>query len=153
MADVMQQAPKTIYLVVGVPCAGKSWVCEQLDGLYSYVRHDDHIGGDYVAAIHGRAQLTAKPLLAETPFSMSQIVEPLQARGFDVQPVFIIEDEATLRQRYRAREHKDIPAGHLSRQKTYAKRAVEQKAFYGTSAEVLGHLSQRLRTEKWPWEQ
>lgn len=143
-------AARIVYLVVGVPCAGKSWVCEQLDGLYSYVRHDDHIGGDYVAAIHGRAQLTTKPLLAETPFSMSQIVGPLEARGFDVKPVFIIEDEATLRQRYRAREHKDIPPGHLSRQKTYAKRSLDMGAYRGDAESVLAYL--KRKAWKWPWE-
>ncbi len=141
---------KPVYLVVGVPCAGKSWVCEQLDGLYSYVRHDDHIGGDYPAAVHGRTLLTTKPVLAETPFSMSQIVEPLEKYGHKVVPVFIIEPEDVLRQRYRARERKDIPAGHLSRQKTYANRAREGRHLTGTSNEVLKIL-QNIAW-KWPWE-
>jgi hypothetical protein len=143
---------KQIILVVGVPCAGKSWVCEQLDGLYSYVRHDDHIGGDYVAAIRGRTLLTTKPVLAETPFSMSQIVEPLQARGLEVKPVFIIEHPDELRARYLAREGKPIPAGHLSRQKTYEQRSKDTGAFRGNSAAVLEYLKRRAPPEKWPWQ-
>lgn len=145
-----------IYLVVGVPCSGKSWVCEQLGELYAYVRHDDFIGGNYVNEIIGEARQSTKPVLCETPFSMSQIMEPLQSAGFDVEPVFIIEDPKTLRERYQAREGKEIPKGHLTRQETYKYRAVELGASGGTSAEVLAYLRTAagpLVIEwRWPWE-
>lgn len=166
---------KQIYLVVGVPCAGKSWVCEQLGALYSYVRHDDYKDTNkYIAAIVGAAAASSKPLLIETPFSMSQLVEPLESHDYKVTPVFIIEDSDTLRQRYKARERKDIPAGHLTRQETYTRRGEELRAFRGPSEAVLHHL-QHLRPmepprseggqafedwkaeqdttrEEWPWQ-
>lgn len=148
----MTGTKQKIYMVVGVPCAGKSWVCEQLRELYTYVRHDDFMAfppRTYVEAIKANADGGHKPVLCETPFSMSQIVDPLQAKGFDVEPVFIIEDPETLRERYQAREGKPIPAGHLTRQETYMKRA---HSFFGTSAEVLEYLTQLRPRRTWPWE-
>lgn len=137
-----------IYLVIGVPGSGKSWVCEQLRHLFRYVRHDDYMyiarkddpGGGYLNAIRRAAVESDKPLLIETPFSVSKLLEPLEADGHDVTPVFIIEREAVIAQRYRARDGKDIPRGHLTRLVTYAARADEYGAFKGTSTEVLAHL-------------
>lgn len=131
-----------VYLVVGVPCAGKSWVCEQLTGQYEYVPHDEYIGQSYVVGIAERMRTATKPLLIETPFSMSQIVGPLERAGVVVTPVFIIENHKTLEDRYQAREGKPIISGHLTRQQTYAERAQETGAFFGTSRDVLRHLQQ-----------
>lgn len=127
------------YLVVGVPCSGKSWVCGQQDS-YDYIAHDDHIGGDYTAAIIEHAKTATRPLLVETPFSVSQIVGPLANQGFEVTQVFIIEDEQVLTTRYAEREEKPIPQGHISRQKTYAQRAMQTGSYVGTSTEVADHL-------------
>lgn len=151
---------KQIYMVVGVPCSGKSWVCEQLRDRFHYVRHDDYIDRDYVNEIVRVANSTrmlpaAKPLLIETPFSMSQILEPLEKAGFNVTPVFILETREVLRDRYRAREGTPIPQGHLTRQDTYRVRASHMQAFRGTSSEVLRYLqslSQYNTGFKWPWE-
>lgn len=145
---------RTVYMVVGCPCSGKSWVCEQLHEQFCYVRHDDFIGDlrIYIAAINQAAITATRPLLIETPFSMSQLEEPLNASGrYHVVAVFILEQHEELERRYRAREGKPIPIGHLSRQKTYAKRAQERQAFSGTSAEVLRHLK-GLAPPKYPWE-
>lgn len=136
-----------VYLVVGVPSSGKSWVCEQLREKFEYVRHDDHQDGGYVDAI--LADRGEKPVLCETPFSISQIMEPLLAAGRKVIPVFVIEEPQVLIDRYQRRQEekgtppenqKPIPSGHLTRQKTYADRARAHSAFAGTSAQVLEHL-------------
>lgn len=148
-----------VYLVVGVPCAGKSWVCEQLRDLYTYVRHDDFMAyppSTYVEAIMRNAEGGHKPVLAETPFSMSAIMEPLRAGNYHVVPVFIIESTEVLEQRYAVRERKPFPAGHASRQKTYRKRAVDGGHYFAPSAEVLMHLKRKMQNVeplvKWPWE-
>lgn len=130
---------KKAYLVVGCPGSGKSWVCDQLKQMFRYVPHDMFINKDYLDAIQ-RSKDTDKPLLIETPFSISQIKEPLEKRGFQVEPVFIQEKPETIAERYKARENRDIPKGHLTRQQTYASRAKEANAFSGTSSEVLEHL-------------
>lgn len=129
-----------IFLVIGVPSSGKSWVCEQLSDLFHYVPNDDYIGEDYGAALIKAAHVAALPVLAEAPFGISELKERLEAEEIEVVPVFIIEEDDILAERYEAREHREIPKGHLSRQRTYVTRAEEYGAFSGTSEEVLEHL-------------
>lgn len=134
-----------VILVVGVPGSGKSWVCDKLTDKYEYVRNDDHIGGSnqaskYVRAILDATKASPKAVLAEAPFSISEIKEPLERNGIEVTCVFILEDQNILRGRYMERDGKEIPKGHLSRQVTYAKRAQEYRSYYGTSEQVLTHL-------------
>jgi hypothetical protein len=118
-------------------------VCEQVDKDFFYLPHDDFIDapkGAYVKAAIRGADMADKPLLLETPFSMSEIVEPLESKGFNVIPVFIQERHDVISDRYFKREGKEIPRGHLSRQNTYLDRAKTMNAFHGTSQEVLNHL-------------
>lgn len=133
---------KKIIAVVGAPGSGKTWVCNQLKDKYNYIPHDDYIGKDYVKAIIDRSNYGTTTLI-EIPFSITQIKEPLEAEGLDFETVFIIEDEKTLSDRYLKREGKPIPKGHLTRQQTYAARAVEYKSFKGTAEQVLKHLKSK----------
>ena len=118
---------KEIFMVVGSPGSGKSWVNNQLKDSYDYIPHDDYIGTQnkgisktYHQAITEKAQSSSKPILIESPFSISQIKDPLEKEGYIVTPIFIVEPDAVISDRYRAREGKEIPKGHLSRQQTYA---------------------------------
>ncbi len=132
-----------IYMVIGCPGSGKTWVCEKLSNKFTWVRHDDYIGlgeNAYVEAIVEAADSSLKPLLIEAPFSISSIVDPLKRFDFNIVPVFIQEDPQTIVDRYFSRENKEIPKGHLTRQKTYAERAKNWNAFVGSSLEVLNHL-------------
>lgn len=142
-----------VYMVVGCPGSGKSWVCDQLREHFTYVRHDDHIGGNYVAEILKAFKHSTRPLLIETPFSMSQLIDPLKKAGVHVTPVFIIEKHDVIRERYRKRGSGEIPAGHLSRQLTYELRAEGQQAFRGTSEQVLAYLKSvsPLQGQRYPW--
>lgn len=131
-----------IKLLVGVPSAGKSWVTDKLKDKYNVIEHDLYkLKPQYIAALLSAASQSGKTVLANTPFGMSEIQEALQSKGHKVEPIFIIEKPETLSQRYQAREGKPIPKGHLTRQSTYIQRAEELKAFKGTSAETLEHLS------------
>ena len=131
-----------IYLLTGVPSSGKTWVCNQLKNLYTVIAHDDYIGKDYVGSISLATKLNIdnKPILAETPFSMSKIMDPLEKKGIQVIPIVIIEDESVLEDRYYARDGVQIPKGHFTRQHTYYSRAKANGWFVGTSEEVLKHL-------------
>lgn len=134
---------KKVYLVVGCPGSGKSYVCEKVKDKFNFIHHDLFIGmagGTYVKEILKKANDSDKPLLCEAPFSISQIKTPLEEAGLDVVPVFIQELPLTIKTRYWQRENKEIPNGHLTRQNTYAQRAKEWNAFQGTSDEVLEHL-------------
>lgn len=129
----------SVFIVVGCPGSGKSWVCEQLGHKFDHLKHDDFIGKDYGSAL-AEASKGNKPVLAETPFSISQLKEPLEAKGIKVVPVFISEPDGVIEERYLKRNGKPIPTGHLTRQKTYAERAKLYGAFIGTAQEVLEHL-------------
>lgn len=132
-----------IYLVVGTPGSGKSWVCNQLKNKFTYIEHDSYAKaepGAYVRDAAEMASIIDRPVLIETPFSVSQILEPLVAKGYIVYPVFIIETEEITSERYKAREGKEIPKGHLTRIKTYMERVKLYQAFSGTSEEVLKYL-------------
>ena len=142
---------KTCYLVVGCPGSGKSWVCDQVKHLFTYVHHDLYIGmaGDnYVDAIKDASEDAEKPLLIEAPFSISKIKEPLEAEGFEVIPVYLQDDHDTISKRYEAREKKQIPKGHLTRQNTYLGRAKAFGHFHGKTEEVLEHLKDVARRFK-----
>lgn len=134
-------------MLTAVPGSGKTWVTNQVKDRFTFVHHDGFIGHIrqpevYVNAILEAAADSKRPLLIEAPFSMSQIMEPLEAEGYKVIPVFIIEDPEVLKARYFAREGRDIPKGHITRMGTYAQRAKAMGGFSGTSAQVLEHLKQ-----------
>jgi hypothetical protein len=130
-----------IYLVVGTPGSGKTWVCKQLQDKFDYLAHDDYPSPKfYVTNILQLLDITSKDVLIETPFSVSQIIEPLNKEGYEVIPVFIIETPEVTSKRYEEREGKPIIPGHLTRINTYIQRAAELSAFKGTSQEVLDYL-------------
>lgn len=134
-----------VYLICGVPGAGKSWVCSQLSNEFTYVPHDNHIhekdsGLIYVRELIKAAHKSVKPVVGEAPFSISKTKDPLEAAGVDVVPVFIDEQPGVLMQRYRDREKKEIPQQHLTRANTFRSRAEDWKSFSGTAQEVLAHL-------------
>ncbi len=133
---------KTIYLIIGAPGSGKTWVCSQLKNEFSYIPHDNFLTSEeiYLDELMQEGLRSSKPVLAEIPFSISKFKEPLEAQGFNVIPVFIIEEPDIVRSRYERREGKMIPKGHLTRINTYRERARTYRAFSGTSQEVLEHL-------------
>ena len=140
---------KPIYLLIGTPGSGKTWCMDQLKDKYNVLAHDkkDEHGNyyrftddEYIRDIDGAARTGHHPVLCETPFSISNLYEPLTKLGHDVRPVFIIEHPNVTAQRYFVRENKAIPKGHLTRIETYKQRAKEMKAKVGTSAEILIHL-------------
>jgi hypothetical protein len=107
----------------------------------TYVPHDDYQDGGYIDAILAAAATSTKPVLIETPFSMSRIMGPLAGGGREIIPLIVIEREPTLRQRWRERGiGETTQRGHLTRQETFRQRAHELGAFKGTAEEVLSHL-------------
>ena len=132
-----------IYILVGSPGSGKTWVSQQLHTKYNVAEQDDFIGKDYVHHLLALAHAYRQPVLANTPFGLSKLMESLQNEGAEVEPVFIIESPLVLTQRYQQRENKPIPPGHITRQYTYLERARELRAFHGTAEEVLNYLKSK----------
>lgn len=132
-----------IYILAGAPGSGKSWISRQLSHKFNYIPHDTFglaSFRQYAFYIAQQARNSDKPVLCDTPFSLSQIMGPLKSYGFEVHPIFVIESEEVTRERYEARDHKPIPKGHITRIGTYLERAIQLKAPYGTSDEMLKYL-------------
>lgn len=132
-----------IYLLAGCPGVGKSWLTKQLldAGKYTPIEHDEYRDDpkDYIRALI-KAAKGNKPVIANTPFGVSEIMADIDQAGAICVPVFVVADEEVVKRQYFKREGKLIPPGHLTRQKTYMKRAFNLGAFMGTSDQVLKHL-------------
>lgn len=141
---------KVVYLLVGCPGSGKSWVTDQLRGTFTVVEHDDYMdrSNEYPDAVVAAAWTSLSPVIANTPFGVSKLQETLEQNALKVIPVFIIEPDAVVTERYEAREGRPISKGHLTRQRTYFERALELGAFHGGSQEVLDYLSSQVSLEK-----
>lgn len=151
---------KPVYLIIGVSGCGKSWILRQLADKFHYIPHDrcwshpnakpeeglDPKWGPpgsestHLKEISMAAKKSNKPVITEVPFAERKFREDLEAQGFDVIPVFVVEDADLISKRYEARERKPLPKAAYSRAKTIINRAKEWRAFYGTSDEVLKHL-------------
>jgi hypothetical protein len=131
-----------IYILVGVPGSGKTWISDQLKEHCTVVEQDDYIGQDYIKALR-KAHLAypTTPILANAPFGLSHLMEAL---GSTCEPVFILEDDDVIRERYYKRGGKEIPKGHLTRQQTYKERAAFLGSFIGTSEAVLSYLKGKV---------
>lgn len=133
-----------VYLVCGVPGSGKSWVCEQLEGEFSYLKHDEWLDTPkekriYANAILKLAKTSEKPVLADCPFGERPLKEDLERLGLKVTPIFIVEMPMVIAKRYSLRK-KPIPKAHMTRALSIKNRAKEWNAFFGTSQEVLYYL-------------
>lgn len=128
-----------VYLICGVPASGKTWVCKQLVDKFTYLPHDNHMK-DFTPAIRKAAQESQKPILSECPFGERLIKEALEAEGFYVVPIFVVEDPDVIAQRYTRRSGKSFPKQHATRALSIKNRAIEWGAMHGTSQEVLAEL-------------
>lgn len=134
---------KDIYIVCGVPGAGKTWVCKQVSSLYTYVPRDAHLGdddNDLVRALRKAAATSHKPVLTECPFGERPLKARLELCGYTVHPVFVVEHVSVVRARYAPRGRM-LPRGHATRAGTIERRADEWKAPKGTSAEIARYLA------------
>ena len=72
---------RTVHLLVGCPGSGKTWVADRLGDQYEVVPHDLYKAGGYVEAIKNAVVSATRPILAETPFSISRIKIRLKRRA------------------------------------------------------------------------
>lgn len=129
-----------VYLLAGSPGVGKSTLMKKLQHKFEVMDQDHYIGKPYLQEVVKRSRAGRK-ILANTPFSVSEPLSHLQSAGIQVVVVFIVEHNDVVASRYQQREGKPIPAGHLTRQDTYRKRAKELNAFIGTVEEAFKYLS------------
>lgn len=131
-----------IYLLAGCPGVGKSWLTRLLMDKYTPIEHDEYRDNEdrYVPALLRAARNGQKPIIANTPFGVSEIMAEIDQAGGECIPIFVVDNPEVIKARYLARDGKPIPAGHLTRNQTYMKRAHNLGAFMGTGEQVLKHL-------------
>lgn len=133
-----------VKFVVGSPCSGKSWLCAQLTEKFTYIPHDFYKNHEiYWQAIVRIDATSEKPLLIESPFSVSQLQAALDAHKANYEIVFVDVEPGVAKDRYLKRENKPIPQGHLTRIETYRQRAKELNCFIADSASVLSYLLEK----------
>lgn len=131
----------TVYILVGVPGSGKTWTAQQLQNKFVCLPHDDFKNTDlYLSTILGLSKTSTRPILVETPFSVSQFTEFLTDKDVKHECIFIIDSPETIAQQYFKREGKVWPKGNATRLNTYRQRATQMQAFQGTSEQCLKYL-------------
>jgi len=113
---------KPIYLVCGVPCSGKTWVCSQLTDKFNYIPHDNYTVETYSTVLLNAAQTSDKPIIAEAPFRVSILLNELRQKGLTVHEYYIVEDLNIVTQRYLQRTGKPYPKAFVTNWKKYAQR-------------------------------
>jgi len=153
---------KPVYLVIGVPGSGKSWVCRQLTDTFHYVPHDKAwthptqkpvpaaeadaewpkgAKSNHLEVLLRAAKTATKPVITEVPFGERRLRDQLSAAGVKVHPVFVVTDPDTVARRFLHREGKRPQPGTMKRAADMQARAKDWHAFAGTSQEVLDHLN------------
>lgn len=138
-----------IYLICGVPGAGKTWVCERLTEAFQYIPHDKHfVFADLVQAIRQAVAVDPRmPIITECPFAERELREKLINLGFIVIPYFVVEKPEVVAQRYQAREKKPASKASITRASSIGIRAMEWGAPFGTSVAILDLL--KHESKRW----
>ncbi len=131
---------KTIYLIFGVPCAGKSWVCEQLppEDFY-YISHDSQ---------DGHSQILTKAIYAnmhrlaiDCPFNERALYTQLSNYFPNIEPLAIVASQDTIKERYLKRNpNKPVPKNILTRANSILDKVEEWGCWSGSSEEALTYL-------------
>lgn len=125
-----------IYLICGVPGAGKTWVAEQLTN-FNYLPHDQYTVSEYGKALLNAEAHSDTPILAEAPFRISLLIDELRQHGAQVKTYYINEPLHTIAGRYQVRENKAYPKQHMTNYRKYSGR---EWTFSGSSEDVLQEL-------------
>jgi len=125
----------TIFMVIGCSGSGKSWVCNQLKDLFTYISYDSTRKKNHIS---GLLAYSDKPKLYDPPIKISTFFKRNSSR-FNIRCVAILESDDVVKSRIEKRggEWTD----HISkRNKTMRKRAEKYAEFSGTSEQVLDYL-------------
>jgi hypothetical protein len=135
----------TVYLLIGAPAAGKSWVASHLLDKFDYVSYDANPKKEHINLLKTPSN---KPKLYDPTFKISTIIRR-HSDEFNFVLVSIYEEEQTLRDRIAIRGGKWTET-ILKRNEVAKKRYQKYGAngFIGTSEEVLIFLRNANETIK-----
>jgi hypothetical protein len=124
-----------LYLLVGAPGAGKSWVANQVKNMFDYVSFDEAKKDKHLALLQ---QHSYKYKLYDPTFKISTFIKK-HSDKFDIKLVGIYEDLDTLKGRLIGRGGEWTDTISIRNEKV--RRYVEiHNGFLGTSEEVLEYL-------------
>jgi group I intron endonuclease len=140
ITKVESQMPNTlptIYLLIGAPAAGKSWVARQLLDKFEYVSYDGNRKKDHLDLLRASSN---KVKIYDPTFKISTIIRR-HSDEFNFIVVGIYESEEVLRARMAGREGKWTDT-ILKRNEVVKMRFLKygNGGFIGTSDEVLDYL-------------
>ncbi len=133
----------TVYLLVGAPASGKSWVAKQLEDKYDYVSYDGNSKKTHLDLLKVPS---IKPKLYDPTFKISTIIRR-HSDEFNFVLVSIYEEEQTLRDRIAMRGGEWTET--ILKRNEVAKKRYEKygaNGFIGTSEEVLNFLRKAHET-------
>lgn len=127
-----------IYMLIGAPASGKSWVCNQILDQFEYISYDKNIKKNHLKLLRA---LSKKPKLYDPTFKISTIIRR-HSDEFNFHIICIKETEDVLKERIANRGGK-MTDTIMKRNKQVEKRYIKYgstKSFIGTSTEVLEYL-------------
>jgi hypothetical protein len=130
----------TVYLLVGAPASGKSWVASQLTDKFDYISYDGNPKKNHLDLLKTPS---IKPKLYDPTFKISTIIRR-HSNEFNFILVSIYEEEQTLRGRMNLRG--GVWTDTVMKRNEVAKKRYEKygtNGFLGTSQEVLEFLKKQ----------
>lgn len=135
--DLKKEIP-TIYLLVGAPAAGKSWVANQLTNKFTYISYDENNKGEHLTLL--RSAPSNRAIIYDPTFKISTIIRR-HSDEFDFKLIAIQESEDILKARIA--ERKGTWTDTIMKRNTQISKRYEKygaDGFLGTSEEVLEYL-------------
>lgn len=140
--ETQQKSLRTIYLLIGAPSAGKSWIANQLTDACTYISYDGNRKKNHLDLL--RAAPVDKPIIYDPTFKISTIIRRYSDE-FNFIIAGIYETEDVLRSRMESRGGKWTDT-IMKRNEVVKKRYEKYGAngFIGTSSEVLDYIKKTI---------
>lgn len=139
--DLKKELP-TVYLLIGAPGAGKSWIANQLTDKFTYISYDGNPKKEHLTLL---CKPTDKPILYDPTFKISTFIRR-HSDKFDIKLIVIKEEESVLKDRISQRGGKwtdTIMKRNLQVEKYYYKYGTS--GFLGSSNECLEYLKYMIK--------
>jgi hypothetical protein len=132
-----------IYLLVGAPCSGKTWIIDQAKDFAQCVEHDASL--DNLDKYAGRVANAACAgiVVADIPFKGEEFAAQLSKLGLDVHKLYVLVRDGDLKQRYFKRNGK-LPHQYILNTNKSIMEHFQEGEFAGDSTHVLEYLNGTL---------
>jgi hypothetical protein len=132
-----------IYLLIGAPCSGKTWIIDQVKHFVRCVEHD--LSPDNLDDYIWRVQYVSYSgvVVADIPFKGEEFAAQLSKLGLDVHKLYVLVRDGDLKQRYFKRTGK-LPHQYILNTNKSIMEHFQEGEFAGDSTRVLEYLNGTL---------